>query len=110
MRSLHGWASQIAERAGDEETADRFERLALFNWEGAELPGHRFGIAPGVGFDGLEGVPAGTRTAFYGEWLYRRSMPVDLLPPGLPRPIYLDIELPAEGAAAAEDEEAAARD
>jgi hypothetical protein len=94
--TLHGWAALIAARDGDEEVADRFRRLAVFNWEGAELPGRTFGIAPGTGHDGLEGIPAGTRSAFYGEWLYRRGMPIDLTPPGLPRPIYTDLELPAD--------------
>ena len=65
----------------------------MFNWEGAELPGYRFGIAPGTGLDGLEGIPAGTQFAFYGEWLYRRTCRYDLTPPGLPRPIYVDLEL-----------------
>jgi hypothetical protein len=93
---LHGWAALIADREGKTATADRFRRLALFNWEGAELPGHTFGLAPGVGLEGLEGVPAGTRFAFYGEWLYRRGTPIDLTPPGLPRPIYADIDLAAD--------------
>ena len=64
----------------------------MFNWEGAELPGHRFEIAPGTGLDGLEGIPAGTKFAFYGGWLYRRYTAVDLTPPGLPRPIYTDLD------------------
>ena len=52
-----------------------------------------FGIAPGTGLDGLEGIPAGTKFAFYGGWLYRRYTPYDLTPPGLPRPIYTDLKL-----------------
>jgi hypothetical protein len=90
--TLHGWAAIIAEREGDEDAVDRFQRLAAFNWEGAELPGHTFVIAPDDGMRGLEGIPAGTRSAFYGEWLYRRQMPIDLTPPGLPRPVYADID------------------
>ena len=101
--TLHGWAALIAARQGDDEAADRFRRLAVFNWEGAELPGFGFAIGSEAGLDGLEGVPAGTRSAFYGEWLYRRTMPIDLMPPGLPRPVYVGLELPPDEETATQD-------
>jgi hypothetical protein len=82
---LHSWASLIQMRRGGAEAADRLRRLATFNWEGGKLPGYEFRR----GADDAAGdVPAGTRGAHYGEWLYRRTMPIRQLPPGLPQLVY----------------------
>jgi tetratricopeptide (TPR) repeat protein len=89
---LQSWASLVSERAGDARTADRLRRLATFNWEGGDLPGYRFARQPDADADG---VPAGTRGAYYGEWLYRRTMPIRQLPPGLPQLEYVGFDLPA---------------
>jgi tetratricopeptide (TPR) repeat protein len=87
---LHSWASLIQLRRGAPQEADRLRRLATFNWEGGELPGFEFRR----GEDDEPGeVPAGTRGAYYGEWLYRRSMPIRQLPPGLPQLVYQDFGL-----------------
>jgi O-antigen ligase len=80
------WASRLAARAGDEDQADRFQRLAVFEViEGGELPGTEVRIDQ----DGyLEAVPAGTKVGFAGHYLYRRPLVPDLLPPGLPRLVF----------------------
>ena len=78
--TLHGWAALVAAREGDEEAVDRFRRLAMFNWEGAELPGQPFGIAPGTGLDGLEGIPAGTSSPSTGAGCIGATRRYDLTP------------------------------
>ena len=84
--SVLAWASRLATRAGDDEQADRYQRLAVFEvTEGGELPGTEIEIDE----DGwLEAVPAGTEVGFAGHYLYRRPLGPDLLPPGLPRLVF----------------------
>ena len=81
------WASRLAARSGDDEQADRYQRLAVFEvTEGGELPGTEVAIDE----DGwLEAVPAGTKVGYAGHYLYRRPLGPDLLPPGLPRPVLV---------------------
>lgn len=84
--TLLSGASRLAARADDTDQADRYQRLAVFlNTEGGELSGTEIRVDA----DGwLDTVPAGTRTSFAGQYLYRRPLSPDLLPPGLPRIIH----------------------
>jgi hypothetical protein len=83
---LRSWASRLAARNGDVDAADRFQRLAVFQLtEGGELPGTEIRVDE----DGyLDAIPAGTEVGYAGHYLYRRPLPPDLLPPGLPRLIF----------------------
>jgi hypothetical protein len=38
--------------------------------------------------------PLGTGTYYYGTYTYRRAMPVDLLPPGLPGLVITEVAEP----------------
>ena len=91
---LLSWASLIAMRTGDAKEADRLRQLATFNWEGGTLPGYEFRRDVDMG---AVSVPAGTKGAYYGEWLYRRTMPIRQLPPGLPQLVYVDFALSGPG-------------
>ena len=84
---LLAWAGLVAARAGEADTAARLRALAIFNWEGGELPGYLFGRAS----PGVAAVPAGTRGAYYGQWLYRRPLPVRQLAPGLQQIVYVGL-------------------
>lgn len=84
--NLLGWAARLATRDGDDEQAQRYQRLAVFEvTEGGELPGTEIEIDQ-EGY--LEAVPAGTKVNFAGHYLYRRPLNIDLLPPGLPRLVF----------------------
>ena len=84
--SLLAWASRLALRSGEDERAARYRRLAVFDvFEGGELPGTEVRVDP-TGY--LDAVPAGTNVEYAGQYLYRRPLPIDLLPPGLPRLVF----------------------
>jgi hypothetical protein len=77
------WASRVARRADDVEQGERFQRLAIYAvTEGGQLPGTEVGVDHDGWFDQ---VPAGSITGYAGHYLYRRPLPPDLIPPGLPR-------------------------
>jgi O-antigen ligase/tetratricopeptide (TPR) repeat protein len=74
------WAARLSDRAGDLAAAERYRRLVDI--------GHR-GTAQGVEARVGERRPLrdaalGSRTFYYGNYLYRRTTPVDLLVPGMP--------------------------
>ena len=74
------WAARLSDRAGDLAAAERYRRLVDI--------GHR-GTAQGVEARVGERRPSrdaalGSRTFYYGNYLYRRTTPVDLLVPGMP--------------------------
>jgi tetratricopeptide (TPR) repeat protein len=80
------WATRLATREGDHSEAARYQRLAVFEvTEGGALPGTEVRVDPDGWF---RLVPAGTRVGFAGHYLYRRPLPPDLLPPGLPRLVH----------------------
>jgi tetratricopeptide (TPR) repeat protein len=96
-----GWAARLASRVGDDDRAQRYQRLAVFEvTEGGELPGTEIEIDE----DGwLEAVPAGTEVGFAGRYLYRRPLGPDLLPPGLPRLVFAGSTADTTEDAAGED-------
>ena len=83
------WAARIAARSGELERADRYQRLATFEFEGSTIPGGEVRVER---TEWLRYVPAGTLTWYAGRWLYRRPTTLDLIPPGLPRLVYAERE------------------
>jgi tetratricopeptide (TPR) repeat protein len=74
------WAARLSDRRGDVEAAQRYRRLVDLGARGA---------SQGVEVQAGQRVPErdaalGTRTYYYGNYLYRRTTPVDLMVPGLP--------------------------
>jgi tetratricopeptide (TPR) repeat protein len=83
-----GWAARIAARNGDPDRAERYERLATFAaFDGPSRPGTDIRIER---TEWLQDVPAGALTWYAGQWLYRRPTAFDLIPPGLPRLVFVD--------------------
>jgi tetratricopeptide (TPR) repeat protein len=73
-------AARVSDRAGDEEAATKYRRLArLGPHYGPSTLDARFGLR-----DPSRDAATGTSTYYYGTYTYRRAMPVDLLVPGLP--------------------------
>ena len=73
-------ASRLADHLGEIEDARRYRRLT-------RLGPHYGELAFSVGYDlrdPLADEAVGTGTHYYGTYTYRRDVPVDLLPPGLP--------------------------
>jgi tetratricopeptide (TPR) repeat protein len=88
--TLLSWATRLADRYGDSERAERYQRLAIFIVnDGGALPGTEIRVDRDGWF---RHVPAGTLTGYAGHYLYRRPLPPDLLAPGLPR--LVNIEAP----------------
>jgi hypothetical protein len=88
--TILGWASRIAARDSDQDRADRYSRLATFaSFEGAGRPAQEVRVEPTAW---LEDVPAGALTWYAGQWMYRRPSAFDLIPPGLPRLVFVDDE------------------
>lgn len=73
-------AARVAARLGDDDAAAKYRRLARL--------GPHYGPATvNAGYgerDLLDDGPLGTSTYYYGTYSYRRAVPIDLLPPGLP--------------------------
>ena len=74
------WAARLSDRAGDADAAHRYRRLVDIGVRGA---------SQGVEVRVADRVPArdaalGTSTYYYGNYLYRRTTPIDLIVPGLP--------------------------
>jgi hypothetical protein len=73
-------AARLADHLGRIEDARRFRRLI-------RLGPHYGEMAVSVGYDHrhpLEDEAVGTATHYYGAYTYRRDVPLDLLPAGLP--------------------------
>jgi tetratricopeptide (TPR) repeat protein len=86
--SALAWATRLAARAGDTEAAEHYGRLLAFaSPEGGTIAGQEVRVEPARW---LKAVPAGTVTWYAGQWLYRRPTTADLIPPGLPRLVYVD--------------------
>ncbi len=86
--NLLAWGTRLAARSGDDERADRYQRLALYVVTGGgRLPGTEIRVDE-AGWFGA--VPAGSLTGYAGHYLYRRPLVLDLLPPGLPRLVHAD--------------------
>lgn len=82
------WATRLAARADDLDAADHYgQLLAYATIEGATVPGQEVRVEPSRW---LKATPAGTVTWYAGQWLYRRPTTADLIPPGLPRLVYVD--------------------
>ena len=73
------WAARLSERAGDSEAADRYRRLVDIGLRGASQ-----GFEVRVGTRGTSDAALGTLTYYYGNYMYRRTTPKDLVVPGLP--------------------------
>jgi hypothetical protein len=85
--TLLSWATRLADRYGDSDRAERYQRLAVFLVnEGGALPGTEIRVDRDGWF---RHVPAGTVTGYAGHYLYRRPLPPDLLAPGLPRLVHV---------------------
>jgi hypothetical protein len=78
---LLGWVARISRRAGDDASAMRYARLASYADEWG-LAGSEVRIG-GTALD--QRAYSSANTAVYGQMLYRRMLPNDLMPPGLPR-------------------------
>lgn len=73
-------AARLADHLNEIEDARRYRRLI-------RLGPHYGELSVSVGYDRrdpLADEAVGTGTHYYGTYTYRRAMPVDLLPPGLP--------------------------
>ena len=79
------WAARLSARAGDEAAAARYRQLITYVDEvGSVADEIRVG-----GTEQQDGVVTSVRTDLYGQMLYRRPLAADLMPPGLPRLVYL---------------------
>ena len=79
------WCARVTARAGDRETSLRYRDWA------STIDGYAGGTAAEmrvVWQRGTSNAIAGSNTAFYGYYTYRRPTPVDHLIPGLPRLTY----------------------
>ena len=79
--SALGWAARLSSRSGDEEGAVRYRRQAQFVNDGGFV-GHEVRVDGRV--PQMNAVTS-AHTEMYGQMLYRRAMPADLMAPGLPR-------------------------
>jgi O-antigen ligase/tetratricopeptide (TPR) repeat protein len=84
--SALAWAARLSDRLGDGDAADGYRRLIDLGVRGAW---------PGLGVRVGERVPKrdaalGTGTYYYGNYLYRRTTPIDLIVPGLPGLVFDD--------------------
>ena len=87
------WAARVFARQGDHETATQMRRLTAFTYEGrGGPPGYEMRLA----ISGERG-PAGAVpvAAIYGANDYRRFTPAELLVPGLPIVVPVDLSDPA---------------
>ena len=81
------WAERIATRGRDLEAAERYGQLLGYATSGGgTIPGQEVRVEANRW---LKATPAGTVTWYAGQWLYRRPTTMDLIPPGLPRLIYV---------------------
>ena len=73
-------AARVAAQVGDEESAAKYRRLIrLGPFYGPITVNAAYGER-----DPLADAAMGTSTYYYGTYTYRRAMPLDPLPPGLP--------------------------
>lgn len=85
------WAARASAKADDPQAATRFRRLAMFQSEGTGS----FGLEMRVGVSGADTIPGATETQhIYGENGYRRVTPGELLVPGLPIVVPVDLAEP----------------
>jgi hypothetical protein len=89
------WAARASARAGDEEAAAEYRRLARYVIVEPDVPG--YDVLVGRRPSSIDPA-AGTLTENYGTYLYRRPTPADLMPGDLPRLVMDD---PADQEAAA---------
>ena len=80
-----GWAARLSSRSGDEDGADRYRRQARFVNDGGFV-GNEVRVE---GREPQQSAVTGAHTEMYGQMLYRRPLPADLIAPGLPRLVYL---------------------
>jgi O-antigen ligase/tetratricopeptide (TPR) repeat protein len=73
------WAARLSDRMGEPVTADRYRRLVDIGLRGASQ-----GYEVRVGRRAIRDAALGTLTYYYGNYMYRRTTPPDLLVPGLP--------------------------
>jgi O-antigen ligase len=81
------WAARASAHAGDKDAAADFRRLARYVTVGADFPGYDVRLSP---WPSNIDPAAGTLTASYGTYLYRRPTPSDLIPGRLPHFVYVD--------------------
>ena len=74
------WAARLSDRAGDADAAHRYRRLVDIGVRGASQ-GFEVRVADRVP---ARDAALGTSTYYYGNYLYRRTTPVDLIVPGMP--------------------------
>jgi O-antigen ligase/tetratricopeptide (TPR) repeat protein len=85
-------AARLAAHIGDDEAAMKYRRLI-------RLGPHYAPITVPVGYgerDPMVDAPLGTGTYYYGTYTYRRAMPVDLLPPGMPGLVIMEMTAPGQ--------------
>jgi tetratricopeptide (TPR) repeat protein len=89
-----GLAARVAAHDGDVDAVERYLRLSrLGPHYGPSGVNAAFGAR-----DPLADGPLGTSTYYYGTYTYRRALPIDLLPPGLPGMTVADDADAAEAA------------
>jgi O-antigen ligase len=82
------WAARVSARAGDAPAAARFRRLIRF----VSVSGSPGGYEIRAGSRGhVSDASAGSLAPFYGHYTYRRPTPWDLISPGIPRLIFVDL-------------------
>jgi O-antigen ligase len=74
------WAARVSEHAGDRQAAERYRRLVDLGIRGADQ-----GVEVGIGERVAQRDAAlGTRTYYYGNYMHRRTTPIDVIVPGIP--------------------------
>jgi hypothetical protein len=92
---ITSWAARASAMAGDAEAADRFRRIAVFDYEGSTRLGYEIRIL-GPSREPVEGALDATH--HYGRNDYRRPTPGQLLAPGLPTIVLVDLATGGAGA------------
>ena len=76
-----GWAALVAARDGDEAAADRFRRLPGIGYGSSTSdPGYDVFVTT----DPPQAQPPGPNAGFHFRYAYHRTVPADMLVPGLP--------------------------
>jgi hypothetical protein len=84
--SALAWAARVTAHVGDEEAAGRYQRLVDLGIRGADQ-----GVEVEVGKRvATRDAALGTNSYNYGNYMHRRTSPMDLIVPGVPAPIIAE--------------------
>lgn len=74
------WAARVSEHAGDLMAAGRYRRMVDLGIRGADQ-----GVEVGIGQRiARRDAALGTSTYYYGNYMHRRTSPIDVIVPGIP--------------------------